>query len=62
MSTADRARMARKLSEREEDTEQRMHSVADVLPDPERVHERADRLTDQARAHQRRADQLEQDA
>jgi hypothetical protein len=42
----------------QEDTEQRMHSVADSLPDPEHMHELADQLSEQADQHRRNAQQL----
>ena len=41
----------------QEDTEQRMHSVADSLPDSEHVHERADQLSERAAQHRRNAQQ-----
>jgi len=44
-----------KLAELQEDTEQRMHSVADALPNPEGVHERASQLSERAQEHRRRA-------
>jgi hypothetical protein len=53
-----RADREERLAVVQEDTEQRMRSVADALPDPDRVHERADQLSDRARQHQSRAEQL----
>jgi hypothetical protein len=44
-----------KLADVEEATEQRMHSVADLLPQGEQIHERADRLSESAEKHRRRA-------
>lgn len=54
-SSADREQ---RLARLEEDTEQRMHSVADALPDPEAVHERANRISERAREHAEHAAQL----
>jgi ribosomal protein L13 len=42
----------------QEQTEQIMHAVADMLPDPARVHERADRLTERAGKPAKRAAEL----
>ena len=53
--SADREELLGRI---EEDTEQRMHSVADALPDPAVVHERANRLTERAAEHARRAAEL----
>jgi hypothetical protein len=63
----ERADLEEKLADLEEATEQRMHSVADLVPQSsERIHERADRLSDRAeerrRVVRRRADDNEQDA
>jgi hypothetical protein len=64
----ERADLEAKLADLEEATEQRMHSVADLVPQSsERIHERADRLSDRAEEHRRRverrrADDNEQDA
>ena len=38
----------------EEATEERMHSVADLLPQNEEIHERANRLSERAEEHRRR--------
>jgi hypothetical protein len=45
----------RKVGGRGEATEQRMHSVADLIPQSEQIHERADRLSESAEKHRRRA-------
>jgi hypothetical protein len=55
MTSEQRARAHERLAEVEEETEQRMHSVAESLPDTDRVHERADALSDRARGHAQRA-------
>jgi hypothetical protein len=49
--TEQRPDLERRIADLEEDTEQRMHSVADLLlPEANRVHERADRLSQRADA------------
>jgi hypothetical protein len=53
VSSAEQAEMKNKLAALEEDTEQRMHLVAEALTNPEDVHGRANRLTDRARIHRR---------
>ena len=58
-SRADREELLGRI---EEDTEQRMHSVADALPDPAAVHERASRLTERAGEHAQRAAELRADS
>ena len=55
MSFNERPDLEERLAEAEEATEERMHSVADLLPDSEEVHARANRLSDRAREHHRRA-------
>jgi Tfp pilus assembly protein PilN len=57
--TDERSSFERRIGDLEEDTEQRMHSVADILPDPDAVHERADRLSERAQKHHRHARALE---
>jgi hypothetical protein len=44
------------LADVEKATEERMHSVAELLPDSEEVHERADRLSQRAEEHRRRVE------
>ena len=55
MTSEQRAQAHERLAEVEEETEQRMHSVAECLPDTDRMHERANALSDRARRHLRRA-------
>ena len=57
-SQADREDL---LADVQEATEQRMHSAADLLHDPERVHEKAERLSDKAQAHRQKAQDLRSD-
>jgi len=45
----------------QEETEQRMHSVAESLLAGDTVHERANELSDKAREHERTARALRQD-
>jgi hypothetical protein len=48
-------RLEEKLAEVQEATEQRMHSVADLVPEKsEEIHQRADRLSESAEEHRRR--------
>jgi hypothetical protein len=50
------------LAEVQESTEQRMHSVADLIPQKEEeIHERADRLSDSAQEHYRRVERRRAD-
>jgi hypothetical protein len=44
-----RAGREEQLADLEHDTEDRMHSVADLLPNPEAVHERANDISERAR-------------
>ena len=64
MSSDEPLELETKVAEAEEATEQRMHSVADLVPGGEKIHERADRLSERAEEHrrriQRRADAKEQ--
>jgi chromosome segregation ATPase len=67
VSSKEREELEEKVAEAEEATEQRMHSVAELLPQSEKVHERADRLSERAEEHRRRverrrADDSERDA
>jgi hypothetical protein len=50
-----------RLAEVQEETEQRMHSVADLLPNSEKIHERANDLSDRAEEHRRRVQQRRAD-
>jgi len=54
MSSKEREDLEETLADVEEATEQRMHSVADLLPQSQNVHERADRLSENAEKHRRR--------
>ena len=58
MASPDKADREEHLADVQEDTEQRMHSAADVLPEGEWVHERADRLSARAQQHRDRAEEL----
>jgi hypothetical protein len=58
MASPDQAGREQQLAGVQEGTEQRMHSVADVLPDSELVHERADKLSARAQEHRHRAEEL----
>jgi hypothetical protein len=53
VSSKERAALEEKVAEAEEATEERMHSVADLVPQSEAIHERADRLSDRAEEHRR---------
>lgn len=55
MTREQRAQLQEKIGRILESTEQRMHSVAHLLPRRDDVHARADRLTERARDHFRRA-------
>jgi chemotaxis regulatin CheY-phosphate phosphatase CheZ len=55
MTPEQRARLEEQVGTVEETTEQRMHAVADLLPDSDDVHERADQLTERSKQHFRRA-------
>jgi hypothetical protein len=57
----ERAELEEKVADLEEATEQRMHSVAELLPQSEKVHERADRLSDRAEEHRRRVERRRAD-
>jgi hypothetical protein len=61
MSPEDRAHLEEKVAEAEEATEQRLHSVAELLPHPEEVHERANRLSERAEEHRRRVERRRAD-
>jgi hypothetical protein len=55
VSSEERERLEEKLANVEEATEQRMHSVADLIPQgSEEIHERADLLSECADEHRRR--------
>jgi hypothetical protein len=68
VSSEKRADAKETLAEVQEATEQRMHSVADLIPQKEEeIHERADQLSESAQEHRReaerhRADNNEPDA
>jgi hypothetical protein len=56
------ADLEKKLADIEESTEQRMHFVADLIPEKsEEIHERADRLSERAEEHRRLADDNKED-
>jgi hypothetical protein len=57
----ERATREQQLADLEHETEERMHSVADLLPDGKAFHQRADRISGRARARQRRADDLREE-
>jgi hypothetical protein len=54
VSSDEHLELEKKVAEAEEATEQRMHSVADLVPRGEKIHERADRLSERAEEHRRR--------
>jgi hypothetical protein len=57
MSSDERTELEEKLADVEEATEQRMHSVADLIPEKsEEIHERADRLSESAEEHRGRVE------
>jgi hypothetical protein len=67
VSSKERAELEEKVADVEEATEERMHSVAELIPQSEEVHERADRLSERAQEHRRaverrRADDKQSDA
>jgi hypothetical protein len=52
-----RADLEKTLADVQEATEQRMHSVADLIPQKEEeIHERAERLSESAQEHRREAE------
>ena len=55
----DRAEQEILIGEAEEAIEQRLHALADALPNPDPVHRRADRISERAAAHARRAAELD---
>ena len=59
-SAEDRAGRHDRLAQVMELTEARMHSTADVLPEPNRSrrHSRADEISDKARSPQERAEEI----
>jgi hypothetical protein len=62
VSSEKRADAEEKLAEVQEATEQRMHSVADLIPHKdEEIHERADRLSESAQEHRRQAERRRTD-
>jgi hypothetical protein len=61
VSFDERAELETKVAEAEEATEQRMHSVADLLPGGKKIHERADRLSERAEEHRRRLERRRAD-
>jgi hypothetical protein len=58
MGSEQRAQREEAVAAVEEATEQRMHSVAPLLPDPERAHEKASALSRRAAEHLQRAEEL----
>lgn len=56
-----RAETEERVAVVEEQTEQRLHAVAPMLPDPGRVHERASALTERAEEHLEEAERLRND-
>jgi hypothetical protein len=60
MTPEQRADIEQRLADVEEATEQRMHAVADLLPDREQVDERASALSRRAGVHRERAEELRQ--
>jgi uncharacterized protein YecA (UPF0149 family) len=57
VSSGKRADAEEMLADVQEGTEQRMHSVADLIPQKdEEIHERADRLSESAEEHRRQAE------
>jgi hypothetical protein len=57
VSSEKRADAEETLANVQEATEQRMHSVADLIPQKdEEIHERADRLSESAEEHRRQAE------
>jgi hypothetical protein len=61
VSSDERAELEEQVADLEEATEQRMHSVAELLPQSEKMHERADRLSDRAQEHRRRVERRRAD-
>ena len=57
VSSEKRADAEETLADVQEATEQRMHSVPDLIPQKdEEIHERADRLSESAEEHRRQAE------
>jgi hypothetical protein len=62
VSSEERERLEKNLADVEEATEQRMHSVADLIPPKsEEIHERADRVSENAEEHRRRVERRRAD-
>jgi hypothetical protein len=58
MAAERRAHREEQIAAVEESTEQRMHAVADLLPDSGAVHQRANELSERAQSHRRRAEAM----
>lgn len=58
MDSDARADQEASIAQAEEAIEQRLHALADALPDPDPVHRRADRISERAAVHARRAAEL----
>jgi hypothetical protein len=56
VTSEEREHLEEKVADLEEATEQRMHSVADLVPDRDEMHARADRLSERAEEHRRRVE------
>jgi hypothetical protein len=57
VSSEKRAGAEETLADVQEATEQRMHSVADLIPQKEeQIHQRANRLSERAEEHRRQAE------
>jgi hypothetical protein len=61
VSSKEREHLEEKVADVEKATEERMHSVADLLPNSDDVHERADRLSERAEEHRRRVERRRAD-
>jgi hypothetical protein len=61
VSSKERRDREEKIAEAEEATEERMHSVAELLPQSEEVHQRADRLSERAAERRRRIERRRPD-
>jgi hypothetical protein len=61
VSSDEGAELEKKVAEGEEATEQRMHSVAGLLPGGKKIHERADGLSERAEEQRRRLERRRAD-